>query len=346
MHMPSGTTLDGKKKDGHITIHWNKSMWFNGRSADFDGGVVAFQDNGKLQCQQMQATFDRPLFVRYHASDAEHAYVVTQPGRVFVLPRDGSRSERSVFLDLSKKVFLDNWEEGLLGFAFDGYPIYGAYGYANADGTGGIVRIRSGYQLRSITTRTTHADGTDVSDGPAVSQTYPLGYFREDYEFVQHAEPYYLDAHNGRFCVTPEYPGGTYAYFCTVDEHWNSAYPYVVGPTFYGVKNVTLVTNITEDVTTYDPTTAVVAPSATEDDQVTVFPNPGGELIAVQVHGLVRGNLPIALYDMSGKLVRSDVIKQGSTIWYLDTRTLYDGLYAVRIGQDAAAKSVPVQVVH
>jgi hypothetical protein len=61
MHMPSGTTLDGKKKDGHITIHWNKSMWFNGRSADFDGGVVAFQDNGKLQCQQMQATFDRPI---------------------------------------------------------------------------------------------------------------------------------------------------------------------------------------------------------------------------------------------------------------------------------------------
>lgn len=74
-----------------------------------------------------QATFDRPLFVRYHASDAEHAYVVTQPGRVFVLPRDGSRSERSVFLDMSKKVFLDNWEEGLLGFAFD--PAYADNGF-------------------------------------------------------------------------------------------------------------------------------------------------------------------------------------------------------------------------
>lgn len=234
----------------------------------------------------------------------------------------------------------------LLGFAFDGYPIYGAYGFANADGSGGITRIRSGYQLRNITTRTTHADGADVSDGPVVSQTYPLGYFREDYEFVQHAEPYYLDAHNGRFCVTPEYPGGTYAYFCTVDEHWNSAYPYVVGPTFYGVKNVTLVTNITEDVTTYDPTTAVVTPNANEDDQVTVFPNPGGELIAVQMHGLVRENLPIALCDMSGRLVRSDVIKQGSTIWYLDTRTLYDGLYTVRIGEGQAAAMVKVQVAH
>ena len=26
----------------------------------------------------------------------------------------------------------------LVGFAFDGYPIYGAYGYANTDGTGGL----------------------------------------------------------------------------------------------------------------------------------------------------------------------------------------------------------------
>ena len=50
--------------------------------------------------------------------------------------------------------------------------------------------------------------------GPNVSTTYPLGYFREDYEFVAHAEPFYLDEHNGRFCVTPEYPNGTYAYFC------------------------------------------------------------------------------------------------------------------------------------
>ncbi|MBL0043832.1 MAG: YHYH protein [Flavobacteriales bacterium] len=112
----------------------------------------------------------------------------------------------------------------LLGFAYDGFPIYGAIGYANTDGTGGPVRLRSGYQLRSITTRTTYADGTDVADGPAVSGTYPLGYFREDYEFLTHAEPFYLDEHNGRFCVTPEYRSGTYAYFCTVDANWNSAY--------------------------------------------------------------------------------------------------------------------------
>lgn len=122
----------------------------------------------------------------------------------------------------------------LIGFTYDGFPIYGAYGYKNTNGTGGIERIKSGYQLRNITVRSTHADGTDVDDGPPVNTTYPLGYYREDYEWVSHAGEDYLDEHNGRICVTPEYPGGTYAYFATVDADWNSAYPYVVGPTFYG----------------------------------------------------------------------------------------------------------------
>ena len=69
-----------------------------------------------------QEGFDRPLFVGFHATDPDHAYVVTQPGMIFVVPRDGTKSDRRVFLDLSASVFLDNWEEGLLGFAFD--PAY------------------------------------------------------------------------------------------------------------------------------------------------------------------------------------------------------------------------------
>jgi len=141
----------------------------------------------------------------------------------------------------------------LIGFAYDGFPIYGAYGYKNADGTGGIVRIKSSYTLRNITTRTTYSTGASVTAGPAVSTTYPLGYFREDYQYTTPtaSQPDYLDAHNGRFCVTPEYPLGTYAYFCTVDANHNSAYPYAVGPTFYGNKVVTKVTTIPGTATTY-----------------------------------------------------------------------------------------------
>jgi YHYH protein len=103
----------------------------------------------------------------------------------------------------------------LLGFAYDGFPIYGAYGYANTDGTGGITRIKSSYQLR-----TTRGAGTVPS-----TITFPLGYFREDYEFIARTGQDYLDVHNGRFCKTPEYPNGIYCYFATVDANHNSAYP-------------------------------------------------------------------------------------------------------------------------
>jgi glucose/arabinose dehydrogenase len=66
-----------------------------------------------------QEPFDRPLFVAFTDTDPEHAYVVTQPGWVFAIPRDGSKATRRTFLDVSKKVLTENWEEGLLGFQFD-----------------------------------------------------------------------------------------------------------------------------------------------------------------------------------------------------------------------------------
>ena len=40
---------------------------------------------------------------------------------------------------------------------------------------------------------------------------------------------------NSRFCVTPEYPNGTYAYFVTIDDNLNPAYPYTPGPYYYGI---------------------------------------------------------------------------------------------------------------
>ncbi|CAN5578495.1 hypothetical protein BH10BAC5_BH10BAC5_20220 [soil metagenome] len=124
----------------------------------------------------------------------------------------------------------------IIGYFFDGYPLYGPYAYANANGTGGITRMRSGYAKRNITTRTTLPDGTILpsgSYGPDVSSTYPLGCFQEDYEPA--ANNFDLDAHNGRFAVTPEYPSGIYAYYVTIDAAGNPIYPYFIGPTYYGV---------------------------------------------------------------------------------------------------------------
>ncbi len=129
----------------------------------------------------------------------------------------------------------DEHHSDLIGFAFDGYPVYGAFAYTNPDGTGGLSRMRSSYQLRGITERTTRPDGSALQVnqyGPAIGGQYPLGAFLEDYAFVSGSGD--LDEHNGRTCVTPEYPEGTYAYFVTLTESLLPAYPYVIGPTYRG----------------------------------------------------------------------------------------------------------------
>jgi hypothetical protein len=229
----------------------------------------------------------------------------------------------------------------LIGLAADGFPIYGAYGYQNTDGTGGLTRILSGYQLRNISVRTHWADGTDVADGPPVSTTYPLGYFREDYEFISHpGQQAYLDASNGRFCVTPEYPNGTYCYFATVDANWNSAYPYVVGPKYHGVVTGSKVTSITEPVTTYTSDAGLQELDAADWK---VWPNPSHEMAMVQVNGLTTQSRKVTLYDQQGRLIAQKTLAQGSTIVYFEIDTLYQGLYLVRVEGDAQAKTLVVR---
>ena len=110
----------------------------------------------------------------------------------------------------------------ILGFALDGYPVYGPYGYSNPLNNQTTVRsMQTGYLLN--TTR----NGVNV---PLIS-SYPLGTFVEDFTFTGIGD---LDTHNGRYCVTPDYPNGTYAYFCTIDGLNRPVYPYVIGNTFYG----------------------------------------------------------------------------------------------------------------
>jgi hypothetical protein len=126
----------------------------------------------------------------------------------------------------------------LLGFAFDGNPIYGPYGYANTNGTGGIIRMEPSYQLRNITNRHSIIDDTGTTQalmpaefGPNINMMNPLGTFREDFYYA--AGSGHLDEHNGRFAVTPEFPSGVYAYHFTIDSMGDSVYPFSVGPDEY-----------------------------------------------------------------------------------------------------------------
>lgn len=120
----------------------------------------------------------------------------------------------------------------LIGFALDGFPIYGPWG---RDEEGSLQRFRSSWRLRSLARRDILPDGTVLGpsqEGPPFTPRYPAGTFVEDYEYIERAGD--LDTHNGRFAKTPEYPQGTYAYFLSTDSRGGLMYPYLVGPTYYG----------------------------------------------------------------------------------------------------------------
>jgi hypothetical protein len=125
----------------------------------------------------------------------------------------------------------------LVGYAFDGNPVYGPYGYSTpTNSASAVARMKSGYSLRSISTRTSlpyNGTLTTGQYGPAVSGTYPIGTYCEDYEWLA-TNGGDLDKYNGRTCVTPEYPGGTYAYFVTIDGTGTPQFPYYIGIEYYG----------------------------------------------------------------------------------------------------------------
>lgn len=127
----------------------------------------------------------------------------------------------------------------IIGFAFDGFPVYGPYGYSSAmDSKSSLKLMTSSYRARDISVRTTLTNGTVLSPnqyGPSISDTYPLGSFMEDFEYVENSGD--LDLYNGRYCVTPEYPNGIYAYFLTVNSDYTPQYPYMIGQYYYGIIN-------------------------------------------------------------------------------------------------------------
>ena len=116
----------------------------------------------------------------------------------------------------------------ILGFAYDGHPIYGPYAVVD----GKKKYIESSYRKLA----SSRVNGPDIS-------IYPAGFFVEDFTYVEGTGD--LDEHNGRFAPTPEYPNGVYAYYTTVDEievnnpnsPFNNArtpvFPYIVGDTYH-----------------------------------------------------------------------------------------------------------------
>jgi len=102
----------------------------------------------------------------------------------------------------NNKEILSTSHSPIIGWAYDGNPIYGPYGFSSIDGRGVVKALESGYRL-------------SLSSSRPSTTLYPAGFFVEDYVFDETGD---LDEHNGRFCVTPEYPDGVYAYFSTINS--------------------------------------------------------------------------------------------------------------------------------
>lgn len=44
-----------------------------------------------------------------------------------------------------------------------------------------------------------------------------------------------MDDNNGRYCITPDYPNGVYAYFITINQSNIPVFPYIIGDTYYAI---------------------------------------------------------------------------------------------------------------
>jgi len=124
-----------------------------------------------------------------------------------------------------------NGHSKIIGFAFDGYPVYGPFGYEDSeDNQSDIVLMTSSYVTkqdddhRPVGWKYTNAITVD-----SINYNLTAGAFIEDYEYGEGSG--ILDQYNGRYSVTPEYPNGTYAYYVTFTDETLliPKYPYIIG---------------------------------------------------------------------------------------------------------------------
>jgi hypothetical protein len=159
----------------------------------------------------------------------------------------------------------------------DGLPVYGPYGYSSPlDPKSGLRRMVSGYVKRDGTNGTTNLTATGRTTlpawgaraqnrsanlpanayGPPVSAAYSLGHYTEDYDYLgdlgkTQGKDFDLNEYNVRYCATPEFPNGTWAYFQTIEADGTPIFPNTVGRWFYGSPTGGSVNAINEPVTEF-----------------------------------------------------------------------------------------------
>ena len=228
---------------GGGTGSWNREAYVN-EGATFDPGYAHQENSGTHH---------------YHANPIALRYLL------------GDHVE----FDAATKTYFESTNvvpkhSPILGWVRDGFPIYGPYGYSVSNSAAsGVRRMLSGFQLRNGQRGTDNLTNTlrdslpawavrlygANAAGPSNLATYPVGRYMEDNAFLGDlgftmGTEYDLDEYNGRFCVTPEFPDGTYAYFVAIAANGTPVYPYNIGRTFYGTPSGAAVTALAEAVTT------------------------------------------------------------------------------------------------
>jgi len=119
----------------------------------------------------------------------------------------------------------DTGHSPVIGWAYDGNPIYGPYAYEDPSDDNSNIRIlETGYS----------SDLSNIKNRPPET-AFPLGFFVEDHKFDDSGD---LDIHNGRFAKTPEFPNGIYAYYVGINSEVGSSgamdpvFPYFIGDTY------------------------------------------------------------------------------------------------------------------
>jgi hypothetical protein len=225
--------------------YWNRDAYVN-EGATFDAGYAHQQNTGTYH---------------YHANPIALRYLMGDHVDYDAAAKTYSESTNAVTA-----------HSPILGWVGDGFPVYGPYGYSNAtNAVSGARRMISGYVIRNgqygTSNLTTYgrltipqwavrAYGVSSNQtGPNVSSSYPLGRYMEDNDYlgdhgyVQGVD-FDLDEYNGRWCVTPEFPNGTYAYFVSISSNGTPTFPYNIGRAYYGSATGGGLTSIAEAVAT------------------------------------------------------------------------------------------------
>ena len=191
-----------------------------------DDGFIAHEYNEGLGLQYSALYAPRKL--------REAVYAVNQSGETLY--------GKSDLIQVNGREVSSTDHSPIIGWAYDGNPIYGPYGYITKSG-GVIAQMKSAYKQDAVN-KTQRPPIADTGD----SVGFPAGFFVEDYTFVRVSDETVLDENNGRFCITPEFPNGTYAYFATIDEGTAASsgvfngykvpqFPYLIGDNYKTTPN-------------------------------------------------------------------------------------------------------------